>query len=104
MPRVIKIEGVPVNAERASLMMASPLRMRLVRYFHNEPGSQSDAAEALAVPNSSLTRNIRALIDAGVLIQDTTSGTRPYVYRVDQQRVGELLLAAGGFLLGDDRT
>lgn len=90
--------------QHASEMMSSLVRLRLIRYYRSTPGSQADAAAALDVPNTSLTTNLRALLDIGVLIQEPPTRGRAYTYRVDETRITALLESVQHYLLdsGDD--
>ena len=88
--------------QQASEMMSSLVRLRLIRYYRSTPGSQADAAAALDVPPTSLTTNLRALVDIGVLIQEPPTRGRAYTYRVDEARVAALLNSADRYLLRED--
>lgn len=89
-----------MNVEDAAKVFHSPLRMHLIRYYLHHPGPQRDAVEALQVSQRSVSTNTGELVAAGVLVEEPAKDRRVRVYRVDVDRVRELLRAAEAFTLG----
>jgi len=99
-PRTIAVAGdTPVTVETAARVFSSTLRLHLIRHFMAAPGSQRNAVDALEVAPSSVSTNIRALVAAGVLIEEPHQDRRLANYRVDVERVEELLEATRSFTL-----
>src|SRR4029078_3140545 len=91
-PRAIRMEGMPPMLRAATEAFGSMARLRLVRYFQTHPGTQADAADALGIPKSSMTKNIAALLASGVLTQEPSPhGGRALMHRVNDDRVAALL-------------
>jgi DNA-binding transcriptional ArsR family regulator len=92
-----------VNVEVAARVFQSTLRMHLIRYYLDNPGPQRDAGEILGVSQRTIGANIRALVEAGVLIEEPAEDRRLQTYSVDVERVDELLDAARDFAIGKPR-
>lgn len=103
MPKVVVIPGgTPVTVETAASVFGSPLRLHLLRHYASHPGPQSEACEALGVPRRTVAAGTRVLVDAGALVEEPSEDKRQRVYRVDVERVEELLSATRGFTIGSD--
>lgn len=89
-----------MNVEAAARVFHSSLRMHLIRYYLAHPGPQRDAVEALQVSQRSISTNTKELVLVGVLIEEPAGDRRVRVYRVDVERVRELLIAAEEFTIG----
>lgn len=89
-----------MNVEAAARVFQSPLRMHLIRHYLAHPGPQCDAVAALQVSQRSISTNTGELVAAGVLIEGPAEDRRVRTYRVDVDRVRELLREAGVFTLG----
>jgi len=99
-PKVIEVpQGTPLIVETASRMFSSTLRMHLIRHFVAHPGPQRDAVEALQVSQRAVSINTRELVAAGVLVEEPAEDKRFCNYRVDVDRVDELLAVARAFAL-----
>ncbi|MDQ3431253.1 MAG: hypothetical protein M3467_03340 [Actinomycetota bacterium] len=100
MPKVVVVAGgTPVNVEAASKVFSSTLRMHLIRHYLANPGPQRDAVEQLGVTQRAVSVNTRELVAAGVLVEESAEDKRFKIYRVDVERVEELLAAARAFTL-----
>src|SRR4051812_30282702 len=99
-PKIIVVpQGTPLIVETASRVFSSTLRMHLIRHFFAHPGPQWDAVEALQVSQRAVSINTRELVAAGVLVEEPAEDKRFCNYRVDVDRVDELLAAARAFAL-----
>jgi hypothetical protein len=101
MPKVVVVAGeTPVNVEASARVFQSTLRMHLIRHYLTHPSPQKDAVERLGVSQRAVSTNTRELVAAGVLIEQPSEDRRLHIYRVDVERVEELLAAARAFTLG----
>lgn len=86
----------------ATRVFASEVLVGLIRYYGQNPGSQTEAAAALDLTTQLVSSNTRLLIDAGVVVeQEKGSGRRGGKYAVDKQRVRELADALLRYSLGE---
>ena len=55
--------------------LASPLRVRILRLLHHRPGvNVNDIAEALDLPQSTVSSNLQILEEAGLIRTETPEG------------------------------
>jgi hypothetical protein len=100
-PKVVLTAGdTPVNVETAARVFQSTLRMHLIRHYLAHSGPQKEAVEALRVSQRAVSTNTRELVAAGVLAEEPADDRRLAHYRVDVERVEELLAAARDFTIG----
>lgn len=94
-----------MSARIASRVFGTEILMSLIWHYRKNPGStQLDARTALDLNQPTVSFNIRLLLDAAVLFeQEAPEGAdkRSKFYRVDEQRVRELLEALSKYLLED---
>lgn len=77
----------------ATQAFGSELRVHLIHYFAVNPGArQIDAVNVIGADRATVSFNVRALIETGVLIQVDSR-----TYRVDQDRFRELIKALENF-------
>lgn len=92
-----------MNVEAAARVFQSTLRMHLVRHYLAHPGPQKDAVERLKVSQRAVSTNTRELVAAGVLVEEPAEDRRLQIYRVNVERVEDLLAAARAFTLKLER-
>jgi predicted transcriptional regulator len=66
-------------AERPDVLrgLASPARARMLRLLHRRPGvNVNDIAEALHLPQSTVSSNLQILKDAGLIRTETRKGRK----------------------------
>ncbi|MGL5826812.1 MAG: hypothetical protein ACRCYU_18675 [Nocardioides sp.] len=103
MPKIVVVTGgTPVNVETASTVLSSTLRIHLIRHYLASPGPQRDAVEKLGVTQRAVSVNTRALVAAGVLIEEPADDKRFQIYRVDVERIEELVAATRAFILNSE--
>ena len=87
----------------ATRVFASEVLVGLIRYYRENPGSQTEAAVALDLRTQLVSSNVRILRDAGVLIEDEKpSGRRGARYVVDETRVRDLAATLVAYSLCED--
>ena len=84
----------PANVYAATQAFASELRVQLIHHYAIHPGRQADAARTLGVERAVISANTRALLEIGVLIQDSER-----VNTVNRKRLDELIAALNSFCL-----
>ena len=84
----------PADVYAATQTFGSELRVQLIHHYATHPGRQADAARTLSVDRAVISANTRALLDIGVLIQDSER-----VNTVNRERLGELTAALNDFCL-----
>ena len=83
--RVVRVRGEPpADATAAGQAFGSALRIRLIRHYLDNPGSQKSAADALGISRSLTSLNTKMLMELGVVIRDGSA------YRVDMARLRDL--------------
>ncbi|MGH3352279.1 MAG: ArsR/SmtB family transcription factor [Nocardioides sp.] len=94
MPRVIQSDPPPpMSVEIAARVFGSSLRLALLRHYRGTASSQADAAVALDLTQSVVSKNTAVLVDAGVVVADPPGrwkGT-PGKYIVDEERLRHLM-------------
>lgn len=86
----------------AARVYGSELRIALIDYYREHPGtSQKAARTSLDIPQSAVSANLTTLVQAGVLVSEADPTDRRHrVYSLDLQRARELLSALSRHVLG----
>jgi predicted transcriptional regulator len=95
---------LPMSVALATKVYGSEVLVSLIAYYREHPAaSQRDAIEDLHLPQHVVSKNIRILIEAGV-VQTTTPDidARLRTYTICEHRVRELLDALRTYCLGDE--
>lgn len=83
--RVVRVRGEPpADAAAAGQAFGSTLRIRLIRHYLDDPGSQKSAADDLGISRSLTSLNTKMLMEIGVVVRDGSA------YRVDVARLQNL--------------
>ncbi|MEJ7831583.1 MAG: helix-turn-helix domain-containing protein [Nocardioides sp.] len=86
----------------ATRVYGSEVRAALIGHYRQQPGSQQDAIDQLALPQHVVSKNVRILVQAGVLTREQKPGdARAGQYSVDEQRARELIEALRIYCLGE---
>ena len=84
----------PPGVYEATQAFGSELRVQLIHHYALHPGRQADAARTLGVDRAVISANTRALLDVGVLTQDSER-----VNTVNRERLDELIATLNDFCL-----
>jgi DNA-binding MarR family transcriptional regulator len=97
-PKVIVVAGdTPANVDAATRAFGSPLRVHLIRHYLATPGPQKAAIEQLQITQRAVSINTRELVATGVVVEEPAEDRRSRTYRVDVERLDELLTAIRDF-------
>lgn len=100
MPKVPILHGsTPMSVLDAIAGLGSELRLRLLRHYAEQPGSQAEAARALGVLTSTVTSNTQRLVALGLVVATPIDDDkRTNAYSVDLDRYDELLRTLHDYL------
>ena len=88
-----------MSVEAATRAFGTPLRIHLIRHYLAHPGPQKAAIERLQVTQRAVSINTRVLIATGIVVEEPATDRRSHTYRVDAERLDELLAAIRGFVM-----
>lgn len=95
----------PMSVRIATRVFGSEVLVSLIQHYRAHPRTnQLDAAGDLGLNRQTVSTNVRVLLDSAVLVDQrppTGADGRARYYRVDEQRVRELLEALTKYVLED---
>lgn len=84
-------------------LLGNETRAHLVRYFLEFPGAQKDAAAHLGLTRKTVSEHVAVLVDVGVLTSEPADDRRSSTYRVDVDRLTELIDEPAAFFFGTSK-